>query len=93
MNRRAGMTAIVTGTAVSIGGIAPYCASKGVVRRMSKQDAIPYAAEKIRGDAIRPAFIWPALIENHLRATSPDLDAAKFATGAKIVIDGCGTAR
>ena len=65
-----------------IGGIAPYHASKGAVRLMSKNDAITYAPEKIRVNSIHPAYIWTPMVENHLRATSPDLEAAKVAAGA-----------
>jgi NAD(P)-dependent dehydrogenase (short-subunit alcohol dehydrogenase family) len=67
---------------IGIGGIAPYHASKGAVRLMSKNDAITYAPEKIRVNSIHPAYIWTPMVENHLRATSPDLEAAKLAAGA-----------
>ena len=67
---------------IGIGGIAPYHASKGAVRLMSKNDAITYAAEKIRVNSIHPAYIWTPMVENHLRATSDDLEAAKAAAGA-----------
>jgi NAD(P)-dependent dehydrogenase (short-subunit alcohol dehydrogenase family) len=67
---------------IGVGGIAPYHASKGAVRLMSKNDAITYAAEKIRVNSIHPAYIWTPMVENHLRATSDDLDAAKAAAGA-----------
>lgn len=67
---------------IGVGGIAPYHASKGAVRLMSKNDAITYAAEKIRVNSIHPAYIWTPMVENHLRATSADLEAAKAAAGA-----------
>jgi NAD(P)-dependent dehydrogenase (short-subunit alcohol dehydrogenase family) len=67
---------------IGIGGIAPYHASKGAVRLMSKNDAITYASERIRVNSIHPAYIWTPMVENHLRATSPDLEAAKLAAGA-----------
>jgi NAD(P)-dependent dehydrogenase (short-subunit alcohol dehydrogenase family) len=67
---------------IGIGGIAPYHASKGAVRLMSKNDAITYAPERIRVNSIHPAYIWTPMVENHLRATSPDLEAAKSAAGA-----------
>jgi NAD(P)-dependent dehydrogenase (short-subunit alcohol dehydrogenase family) len=67
---------------IGIGGIAPYHASKGAVRLMSKNDAITYAPEKIRVNSIHPAYIWTPMVENHLRATAPDLEAAKAAAGA-----------
>ena len=67
---------------IGIGGIAPYHASKGAVRLMSKNDAITYAPEKIRVNSIHPAYIWTPMVENHLRATSQDLEAARLAAGA-----------
>jgi NAD(P)-dependent dehydrogenase (short-subunit alcohol dehydrogenase family) len=67
---------------VGIGGIAPYHAAKGAVRLMSKNDAITYAAEKIRVNSIHPAYIWTPMVENHLRATAPDFEAAKAAANA-----------
>lgn len=67
---------------IGIGGIAPYHASKGAVRLMSKNDAMTYAAERIRVNSIHPAYIWTPMVEHHLRATSDDLEAAKAAAGA-----------
>lgn len=67
---------------IGVGGIAPYHASKGAVRLMSKNDAITYAAEKIRVNSIHPAYIWTPMVENHLRATSDDLEAAKITAGS-----------
>jgi len=67
---------------IGIGGIAPYHASKGAVRLMTKNDAITYAPERIRVNSIHPAYIWTPMVENHLRATAPDLEAAKVAAGA-----------
>lgn len=67
---------------IGIGNLAPYHASKGAVRLMSKNDAITYAPEKIRVNSIHPAYIWTPMVENHLRATAPDLEAAKAAADA-----------
>jgi NAD(P)-dependent dehydrogenase (short-subunit alcohol dehydrogenase family) len=67
---------------IGVGGLAPYHASKGAVRLMSKNDAITYAAERIRVNSIHPAYIWTPMVENHLRATSDDLEAAKAAAGS-----------
>ncbi len=67
---------------VGIGGIAPYHASKGAVRLMTRNDAITYAAERIRVNSIHPGYIWTPMVESHLRATSDDLEAAKAAAGA-----------
>lgn len=66
---------------IGIGGIAPYHASKGAVRLMSRNDAITYAPEQIRVNSIHPAYIWTPMVEGHLRATAPDLEAAKAAAG------------
>lgn len=67
---------------VGVGGIAAYHASKGAVRLMTKNDAITYAAEKIRVNSIHPGYIWTPMVEKHLGATSDDLEAAKAAAGA-----------
>lgn len=67
---------------IGTGQVAAYHASKGAVRLMSKNDAITYAAERIRVNSIHPAYIWTPMVENHLRATSPDLEAAKAAAGS-----------
>lgn len=67
---------------IGVGGIAPYHASKGAVRLMTKNDAITYAREKIRVNSIHPGYIWTPMVENHLRATSDDLEAAKAAAGS-----------
>lgn len=75
---------------VGVGGLAAYHASKGAVRLMSKNDAITYAREKIRVNSIHPAYIWTPMVENHLRATSPDLEAAKAAAGAAHPIGNMG---
>jgi NAD(P)-dependent dehydrogenase (short-subunit alcohol dehydrogenase family) len=67
---------------IGIGGIAPYHASKGAVRLMTKNDAVTYAPEQIRVNSIHPGYIWTPMVENYLRATSDDLEAAKAAAGA-----------
>jgi len=75
---------------IGVGGIAPYHASKGAVRLMSKNDAITYAPEKIRVNSIHPAYIWTPMVENHLRANAPDLEAAKAAAGAAHPVGNMG---
>ncbi|WP_157016731.1 SDR family NAD(P)-dependent oxidoreductase [Mesorhizobium xinjiangense] len=67
---------------IGVGGIAPYHASKGAVRLMTKNDAITYAPEGIRVNSIHPGYIWTPMVENHLRATSDDLETAKAAAGS-----------
>lgn len=57
--RRAGRGAIINLSSIAglvgVGGIAPYHASKGAVRLMSKNDAITYAPKQIRVNSIHPA--------------------------------------
>ncbi|MDM7932232.1 glucose 1-dehydrogenase [Tabrizicola sp.] len=67
---------------IGVGNLAPYHASKGAVRLMTKNDAVTYAPEQIRVNSIHPGYIWTPMVENHLRATSPDLEAAKVAAGS-----------
>lgn len=67
---------------IGVGELAAYHASKGAVRLMSKNDAITYAPEKIRVNSIHPGYIWTPMVENHLRATADDLEAAKAAAGS-----------
>ena len=66
---------------VGVGGTSAYHASKGAVRLMTKNDAVTYAAEKIRVNSIHPGYIWTPMVEKHLRATTSDLEAAKTAAG------------
>jgi NAD(P)-dependent dehydrogenase (short-subunit alcohol dehydrogenase family) len=66
---------------VGVGGTSAYHASKGAVRLMTKNDAVTYAPEKIRVNSIHPGYIWTPMVENHLRATTSDLEAAKVAAG------------
>ena len=75
---------------IGIGGNAPYHASKGAVRLMTKNDAITYAAEKIRVNSIHPGYIWTPMVERHLRATSTDIEAAKAAASAAHPIGNMG---
>jgi len=67
---------------IGIGGSAPYHASKGAVRLMSKNDAITYAPDHIRVNSIHPAYIWTPMVEHYLRASAPDLAAARAAADA-----------
>jgi len=46
----------------------PYVASKAAVRLMSKADALVYAKDGIRVNAVVPGYIWTPLIENALKA-------------------------
>ncbi len=67
---------------VGTGNVAPYHASKGAVRLMSKNDALIYAAEGIRVNSVHPAYIWTPMVENHLRQMGGDIEAAKAAAGS-----------
>lgn len=67
---------------VGLGGIAPYHASKGAVRLMTKNDAITYAPERIRVNSIHPGYIWTPMVENHLKATAVDLERARAEAAA-----------
>lgn len=67
---------------VGIGGSAPYHASKGAVRLMTKNDAITYAPQQIRVNSIHPAYIWTPMVQNYFRSVGADLEAAKTAAGA-----------
>jgi NAD(P)-dependent dehydrogenase (short-subunit alcohol dehydrogenase family) len=53
-----------------------YVASKAAVRLMSKTDALIYAKDMIRVNAIVPGYIWTPLIENALKAKG-DVEAGK----------------
>jgi len=48
---------------VGAGDVPPYHASKGAGRLMTKNDAILYAADKIRVNSVHPGFIWTPLVE------------------------------
>ena len=58
-----------------------YVASKAAVRLMSKADALVYAKDRIRVNAIIPGYVWTPLIENALKAKG-DVDAGKKALEA-----------
>ncbi|NBW00443.1 MAG: glucose 1-dehydrogenase [Betaproteobacteria bacterium] len=67
---------------VGLASVPPYHASKGAVRLMTKNDAIQYASKQIRFNSIHPGYIWTAMVENHLKSNSPNLQAAKAAVAA-----------
>lgn len=67
---------------IGVGNLAAYHASKGAVRLMTKNDAVTYAPEQIRVNSIHPGYIWTPMVENHLRAASSGLEAAKAAAGS-----------
>lgn len=66
MRRRGGGSIINLSSIYGIigaGDIPPYHASKGAVRLMTKNDALIYAADKIRVNSVHPGFIWTPLVE------------------------------
>lgn len=67
---------------IGIGGITSYHTSKGAVQVMTKNDAITYAPKRILVNSIHLGYIWTPMVENHPRATSDDLEAAKVAAGS-----------
>jgi NAD(P)-dependent dehydrogenase (short-subunit alcohol dehydrogenase family) len=84
--RRAGAGSILN--LASINGLVgaadvpPYHASKGAVRLLSKNDALTYATDRIRGHSIHPGFIWTPMVEHHLRDSgATDIDAARREVG------------
>ncbi|HWA30228.1 MAG TPA: glucose 1-dehydrogenase [Rhizomicrobium sp.] len=66
---------------VGAGDVPPYHASKGAVHLMSKNDALIYAADKIRVNSIHPGFIWTPMVQGFLH-DAPDQDEARKATAA-----------
>lgn len=58
-----------------------YVASKAAVRLMSKTDALIYAKDRIRVNAIIPGYVWTPLIENALKSKG-DVEAGKKALEA-----------
>ena len=77
--RRAGGGAIVNISSIfALVGAAdwpPYHAAKGAVRQMTKTDALLYACDRIRVNAVDPGFIWTPMAEQFLKAEG-DLHAA-----------------
>ena len=85
--RRAGQGSIVNLSSiyglVGAADVPPYHASKGAVRLMSKNDALIYAADRIRVNSVHPGFIRTPMVEAHLRDSgAQDLEAAEAEVGA-----------
>ncbi len=66
---------------VGAADVPPYHASKGAVRLMSKNDALTYAADRIRVNSIHPGFIWTPMVQKHLQGIG-DVAAGRKAVGA-----------
>jgi NAD(P)-dependent dehydrogenase (short-subunit alcohol dehydrogenase family) len=83
--RRSGGGSIINLSSIYglVGGadVPPYHASKGAVRLMSKNDALTYAADKIRVNSIHPGFIWTPMVEAHLQSLG-DVESGRQAVGA-----------
>ena len=47
------------------GDVPPYHASKGAVRAMTKNDALTYAADRIRVNSIHPGFIFTSMVRRY----------------------------
>jgi NAD(P)-dependent dehydrogenase (short-subunit alcohol dehydrogenase family) len=67
---------------VGAGDVPPYHASKGAVRLMSKNDALTYAADRIRVNSLHPGFIWTPMVES-FAAAQGDASVVRKAIGAK----------
>jgi NAD(P)-dependent dehydrogenase (short-subunit alcohol dehydrogenase family) len=63
------------------GDVPPYHASKGAVRAMTKNDALTYAADRIRVNSIHPGFIFTSMVLRY--ADEAGLDEAD----ARAVLD------
>jgi len=57
---------------VGVGGDAPYHASKGGVRLMTKTDAITYAKDNIRFNAVHPGAIRTPLLDGFIKGNAGD---------------------
>lgn len=68
---------------VGAGDVPPYHASKGAVRLMTKNDALTYAAAKIRVNSVHPGFIWTPMVENFAAQLPGDLGTVRAQLGAK----------
>ena len=85
--RRAGRGSIVNLSSiyglVGAGDVPPYHASKGAVRLMSRNDALIYAADRIRVNSVHPGFIWTPMVDRFLQASGAlDIDAARATVDA-----------
>jgi len=67
---------------VGAGDVPPYHASKGAVRLMSKNDALIYAADKIRVNSIHPGFIWTPMVQHYIGDAGGNEQAGRTALNA-----------
>lgn len=64
------------------GDIPPYHAAKGAVRTMSKNDALTYAADRIRVNSVHPGFIFTSMVKRYVH------EAGMQAADARKLLDG-----
>ena len=74
---------------VGAGDLPPYHASKGAIRLMTKNDALFYAADKIRVNSIHPGFIWTPMVEN-FAAEQGDVNEVRIQLDARHPIGHVG---
>jgi NAD(P)-dependent dehydrogenase (short-subunit alcohol dehydrogenase family) len=68
---------------VGAGDLPPYHASKGAVRLMTKNDALTYAADRIRVNSVHPGFIWTPLVAKLADDSEQGAEAFRAALDAK----------
>jgi NAD(P)-dependent dehydrogenase (short-subunit alcohol dehydrogenase family) len=68
---------------VGAGDVPPYHASKGAVRLMSKNDALVYAADRIRVNSVHPGFIWTPMVDAFATSMGGDVQETRKALDAK----------
>jgi NAD(P)-dependent dehydrogenase (short-subunit alcohol dehydrogenase family) len=77
--KRAGAGSIINLSSIygliGAGDVPPYHASKGAVRLMTKNDALIYAADKIRVNSIHPGFIWTPMVQHFLEDSGAPIEA------------------
>jgi NAD(P)-dependent dehydrogenase (short-subunit alcohol dehydrogenase family) len=59
------------------GDVPPYHASKGALIAMTKNDAIIYAKDNIRVNAILPGAIWTKMVEDFLEKSGLGIEEGK----------------
>jgi NAD(P)-dependent dehydrogenase (short-subunit alcohol dehydrogenase family) len=62
---------------VGAGDVPPYHASKGAVRLMSKNDALIYAADRIRVNSIHPGFIETPMVDRFVHEVPAEEQAVR----------------
>lgn len=74
------------------GDVPPYHAAKGAVRTMSKNDALTYAADRIRVNSLHPGFIFTAMVKRYAHDASLPEDAVRQHLDSLHPLGGTGTA-